>query len=238
VDDGGHHALYLLDGDARDWKKRVIALENRAPLARLWDIDIIDGDGKHDGKDDKGDGSSISGGDCKSGRAPICKGDPVQCYIAREQWRTACLAERGGGEVKGGSCRDNRPPECKGDATQCYIVKQQFYQGCAAAQQQREREGEQNYVNSHGKTVDEVNGSGMGDAERGLNGNGKSIDLGGVLDLGGYGWSRTCPALQAVDMGKWGKFEMDGNSICTLAQILGNILVAFSLLFSVRYVFA
>ena len=39
-------------------------------------------------------------------------------------------------------------------------------------------------------------------------------------------------------MGKWGKFEMDGNSICTLAQILGNILVAFSLLFSVRYVFA
>ena len=45
VDDGGHHALYLLDGDAHDWKKRVIALENRAPLARLWDIDIIDSDG-------------------------------------------------------------------------------------------------------------------------------------------------------------------------------------------------
>ena len=45
VDDSGHHALYLLDGDAHDWKKRVIALENRAPLARLWDIDIIDRDG-------------------------------------------------------------------------------------------------------------------------------------------------------------------------------------------------
>ena len=45
VDDGGHHALYLLDGDAHDWKKRVIALENRAPLARLWDIDIIGGNG-------------------------------------------------------------------------------------------------------------------------------------------------------------------------------------------------
>lgn len=45
VDDSGHHALYLLDGDAHDWKKRVIALENRAPLSRLWDIDIIDRDG-------------------------------------------------------------------------------------------------------------------------------------------------------------------------------------------------
>lgn len=45
VDDSGHHALYLLDGEARDWKTRMLALENRAPLARLWDIDIIGGDG-------------------------------------------------------------------------------------------------------------------------------------------------------------------------------------------------
>ena len=46
VDDSGHHALYLLDGDARAWKTRVIALENRSPLSRLWDIDIIDRDGR------------------------------------------------------------------------------------------------------------------------------------------------------------------------------------------------
>ena len=45
VDDSGHHALYLLDGEARDWKTRMLAMENRAPLARLWDIDIIDRDG-------------------------------------------------------------------------------------------------------------------------------------------------------------------------------------------------
>ena len=45
VDDSGHHALYLLDGAARDWKTRMLALENRAPLSRLWDIDIIDRDG-------------------------------------------------------------------------------------------------------------------------------------------------------------------------------------------------
>ena len=45
VDDSGHHALYLLDGEVRDWKTRMLALENRAPLSRLWDIDIIDRDG-------------------------------------------------------------------------------------------------------------------------------------------------------------------------------------------------
>lgn len=197
-------------------------------------------DGKGDGdKDGKGDGKgSISGGDCKSGRAPICKGDPVQCYIAREQWRTACLAERGGGTVKGGSCKDNKPPECKGDATQCYIVKQQFYQGCQAARAQSERDAEQDYVGDNAGTIGEIAGSSMGDAESGLKGNGKSIDLGNILDLGGYGWSRTCPALPSADMGKWGKFEMDGAPFCTIAQLIGNILVAITLLFSVRYVFS
>ena len=162
----------------------------------------------------------------------------MQCYIAREQWRTACLAERAGGSVSGGSCKDNRPPECKGDPTQCYIVKQQFYQGCEAAKAQADRDAAQGYVDANAKTIGEVTGTGMGDAESTLNGNGKSIDLGGVLDLGGYGWARTCPALPTADMGKWGRFEMDSTPFCTIAQLIGNILVAISLIFSVRYVFS
>lgn len=190
------------------------------------------GDGKGDGK------GSISGGDCKSGKAPICKGDPVQCYIAKEQWRTACLAERGHGTVTGGSCKDNKPPECKGDATQCYIVKQQFYQGCEAARAQADRDSEQDYVNDNAKAIGEVAGSGMDDVAKGLEGNGKSIDLGSVLDLNGYGWSRTCPVIAPIDMGKWGKLEMDTSAMCVIAQIVGNIMVAMSLMFSVRYVFA
>ena len=190
------------------------------------------GDGKGDGK------GSISGGDCKSGRAPVCKGDPIQCYIAKEQWRTACLAERGHGTVTGGSCKDNKPPECKGDATQCYIVKQQFYQGCAAAQDKADRDAAQGYVDSNAKTIGEVSGSSMGDAGKGLEGNSQRIDLGKTLDLGGYGWSRTCPALPTVDMGKWGIFAMDSAPFCTIAQLIGNLLVAISLIFSVRYVFS
>ncbi len=195
-----------------------------------------DGDGGGDGK---GNGkSSISGGNCKTGKPPVCKGDPVQCYIAKEQWRTACLAERGGGSVSGGSCKDNKPPECKGDPTQCYIVKQQFYQGCEAARQQQARQAEQDYVNDNAKAIGEVAGSGMDDVAKGLEGNGKSIDLGSVLDLNGYGWSRTCPVIAPIDMGKWGKLEMDTSAMCVIAQIVGNIMVAMSLMFSVRYVFA
>ena len=74
VDDGGHHALYLLDGDARDWKKQVIALENRAPLARLWDIDIIDRDGKTVSRRDLG---------LPPRRCLICDDDAKTCARAR-----------------------------------------------------------------------------------------------------------------------------------------------------------
>ena len=92
-----------------------------------------DGDGKHDGKDDKGEGSGISGGDCKTGRAPVCKGDQVQCYIAREQWRTSCLAESGRTDLGAkGDCKTGKKPVCRGDATTCYQLQLQFEQTCAA----------------------------------------------------------------------------------------------------------
>ena len=190
------------------------------------------------GGDKDGQGSGISGGDCKSGKAPSCKGDPVQCYIAREQWRTACLAERGGGSVSGGSCKNNQPPECKGDPTQCYIVKQQFYQGCEAARAQQERDGMKDYVGGKGGVVAEVDGSSMDGVGKTLAGNSREQNITDILDLGGYGWSRSCPAITAVDMGKWGRFELDGAPYCTIANLIGNILVALSLLFSVRYMFA
>ena len=190
------------------------------------------------GGDKDGQGSGISGGDCKTGKAPSCKGDPVQCYIAKEQWRTACLAERGGGSVSGGSCKNNQPPECKGDPTQCYIVKQQFYQGCEAARAQQERDGMKDYVGGKGSVVAEVDGSSMDGVGKTLAGNSKEQNITDILDLGGYGWSRSCPTIAAVDMGKWGRFELDGAPACTIANLIGNILVALSLLFSVRYMFA
>lgn len=92
-----------------------------------------DGDGKHDGKHDEGEGSGISGGDCKTGRAPVCKGDQVQCYIAREQWRTSCLAESGRTDLGAkGDCKTGKKPVCRGDATTCYQLQLQFEQTCAA----------------------------------------------------------------------------------------------------------
>ena len=74
VDDCGHHALYLLDGEARDWKTRMLALENRAPLSRLWDIDIIDHDGVAVSRRDLG---------LPPRRCLICDDDAKTCARAR-----------------------------------------------------------------------------------------------------------------------------------------------------------
>lgn len=100
------------------------------------DNDNTGPNGKDDGKgaDDKdGKGSGISGGNCMTGKAPDCKGDAVQCYIAREQWRTSCLAESGRTDLGAkGDCKTGKKPVCRGDATTCYQLQLQFEQTCAA----------------------------------------------------------------------------------------------------------
>lgn len=56
-----------------------------------------DGDGKPGGQDGEGegeeDGSSISGGSCRSGTPPKCEGDAVQCYIAEQSFYQRCATQ-------------------------------------------------------------------------------------------------------------------------------------------------
>ena len=84
VDDSGHHALYLLDGEARDWKTRMLALENRAPLSRLWDIDIIDRDGVAISRRDLG---------LPPPRCLICDADAKTCARERRHSIAALQAD-------------------------------------------------------------------------------------------------------------------------------------------------
>ncbi len=84
VDDSGHHALYLLDGEARDWKTRMLALENRAPLSRLWDIDIIDRDGVAISRRDLG---------LPPRRCLICDADAKTCARERRHSIAALQAD-------------------------------------------------------------------------------------------------------------------------------------------------
>ncbi len=180
---------------------------------------------------------SISGGKCAKGEAPTCKGDPVQCYIAREQWRSACLQEANAGRVRGeGDCRSGKPPECRGDEAQCYIVRKQFEQACAlAAQNDRERANETYGKSKEGEAQSYIDGSGFDGIGSGV---GKErINLPKTLNTSGYGFGRSCPALEYnVETRLFGSFVIDLSVLCRLAQFVGNVAVALTLLASARYI--
>lgn len=91
--------------------------------------DTGDGEAGEGGAGDKGGQGSISGGNCAADQAPQCKGDPIQCYIAVEQWRTACAATGQGSAVKGTDCKANF--ECKGDAVHCFTARMARDAKCA-----------------------------------------------------------------------------------------------------------
>lgn len=214
------------------------------------------GDGKGDGKDGKdkedgspngkddgtgaggdkdGKGSGVSGGNCETGEAPTCKGDPVQCYIAKEQWRTACLAERGGGSVKGGSCKENRPPECKGDPTQCYIVKQQFYQGCQSVRAQEQQQALENYGKGKEREFEQTLAE-HGDPQGDIDKSSTTINIARDLDTGGFGWTRSCPVMPTLNLGIFGEKEWRADIFCDLANILGHLAVLVTLVLSACYI--
>ena len=192
-------------------------------------------DGTGAGGDKDGKGSGVSGGNCETGEAPKCKGDPVQCYIAKEQWRTACLAEKGGTSLSGGSCRDNRPPECKGDEAQCYIVKQQFYQGCQAVRAQEQQQELENYGRGKERELAQTLAE-HGDPAAEMDKNSQTISVARDLDTDGFGWTRSCPVLPTLNLGVFGEKEWRADIFCSLANILGHLAVLVTLVLSARYI--
>ena len=185
--------------------------------------------GKDDGKgnDDKGDGkSSISGGDCKANKAPTCKGDPVQCYIAKEQWRTACLAERNGSSVSGGGdC--SKPPQCKGDEAQCYVVKKQHEIACATQRNNDRMKEIDDYGNKHRKFFDVLDTNGD---EKGITDSiGKDkIDLPKQFDTGIVRLPSQCPVIPPINMGIFGTAEVPTEQFCDFARTVGRIMLAIT----------
>lgn len=183
------------------------------------------GDGKGEG-DGKG---SIGGGSCETDTPPDCKGDPIQCYIAREQWRTACAATGQNSKVEGnGDCKAKRPPECKGDATQCYMVKSRWAEACARAELESYGQGQSSALE---KALGE-----SGDPEGIIGDNSSTINLPGQLDTAGFGWARTCPISNQIDLGIFGKHDWLADRFCAIANFAGQFLVLLILIASARYI--
>ena len=189
------------------------------------------------GSDGSGSGSgdgkgSVKGGSCKSNKPPTCKGDAVQCYIAREQWRTSCLAESGRTDLAAkGDCKTGKKPVCHGDATTCYQLQLQFEQTCAVVGPDPDFAGaKQGFGGKVGE--DEVKDAiGLGNAPSKddiKNTFSKEIDVSSFanrLNDRGFLGGKACMTSQQYTVGGI-TFTIDWSYLCLFLKYVGYFIVA------------
>ena len=201
--------------------------------------------GKDDGKgdNDKDDGKGgVSGGNCQVGKAPTCKGDPVQCYIAREQWRTSCIAESGQTDLRAkGDCKTGKKPVCRGDATTCYQLQLQFEQTCAAAGAEPDFDGAKEGFGGNVGQDEIADAAGLGDAPSKddiKSTFGKEVDVSGFanrLDDRGFIGGKACMAPQQYTVSGI-TFTIDWGYLCLFLQYVGYFVVAVGYFMGFRIV--
>lgn len=181
------------------------------------------GSGSGEGNGQGNEQGSISGGNCETKQAPQCKGDPVQCYIAVEQWRTACAATREGNKIEGGDSCD-KPIECKGDAVQCHIAKAQHDQMCRNRDFDNAGRGLNNLdlgdgvtLNSPAKTIDDFKDAFL--KEKNV------VDILKDFDASGFLRGKRCMSPNKFSVGGY-SFEISWDYWCLFLEYVSYFLVA------------
>ena len=150
----------------------------------------------------------------------------MQCFIAKEQWRTSCALL--GRKVEGGNCKTGQAPECKGDPAQCYMVKQHFLDRCS-------REAVENYGKDKADELQKELAK-NGNPGKAIKDASDTVKLPTQLDESGFGWSRSCPVDGEIDLGRFGKHSYRADLFCDFANLAGHLFVLLTLLFSGRYI--
>lgn len=122
----------------------------------------------------------------------------------------------------GGSCGSGF--SCEGDAIQCAIAKEQHQQNCKIF-------GEDKDLNS--LTNKALNGNDDNSADN-LRANAQQVHV-GMLDDGGFGWSRACPPDPSFDV-PGGSFSIPFSKVCTPLEVLSLAAVGLTLLSSLLFV--
>jgi hypothetical protein len=107
-----------------------------------------EGEGEGDGTDEgEGVEDGVTGADsCEDGSAPQCTGDPIQCFMVKQQWQQACGKLE---SVENTVCskRDSKPFECKGSPIYCFIAKTQYETACEASDPDSAKQAIQKAIN-------------------------------------------------------------------------------------------
>ena len=167
----------------------------------------------------------------------------MQCYIAREQWRSACLAEQGRTDIgRRGDCKTGQKPVCKGDAATCYQIEMQFEATCAAQAKNELDTG--GVAEGFGRDVTEgeiATEIGVGDSptKEGIAKQfGKEEDVSSWtnrFDDRGFLGSRQCMPAQEYRVAGI-SFKIDWGYLCLFLQYVGHFLTAMGYFIGFRIV--
>lgn len=198
-----------------------------------------DGDGEADDDDDDpendSDKESFSGGDsCDS--PPSCSGGPIDCGMARIQWRIDCNTRKDI-TISGGSC--SAIPICTGrncNAMEYSQLLMQWRTACKAAGEGGEAGNNQDLIDAlTGPTGTIADSSGGGDLEDLGPGMGEEAGEDFDPDGTGFGWGSSCPTPPSISFG--GRtFTFDIGPMCDWFALGGVLVMILSSLASLRIV--
>jgi hypothetical protein len=192
------------------------------------DGEDVDDDGQPvpgSGNEDDGDGTSESGGqDCDT--PPVVTGDNATAAVVKQAWYTRCAVEKYGKVVSTGDVGDcNSAFTVEGDNAMAKQLRAKRIEICGP-------EGMDSGDASFDQTsiAGDDDGQGNGFA---LEGDGTGGEIDQEPDDSGYGFSRTCPTIPAVQfMGN--TIQFDNSVMCDWLALGGQFVLALAALASLR----
>lgn len=160
---------------------------------------------------------------CKDGVCTITKPDgtteekPQDTFCKENPDSPMCIKGQFGGSCGAGF-------SCEGDAIQCAMAKEQHRRNCELYGEDKDPASLTNKA---------LNGNDPSSADA-LRANAQQVNV-GMLDDGGFGWSRACPPDPSFDV-PGGSFSIPFSKVCTPLEVLSLAAVGLTLLSSLLFV--
>lgn len=169
-----------------------------------------------------GSGGSGGGGDGSGGDGTIPGEDGI-CDPATDDCSDSCdpIIESCGTGVQGGVSCDS-PPTVTGGPLFRSIIFQEWKSRCEE-------------MPTESELIEMVGSDFVSDLDTDVLMEDQALD--DVLDTSGFGWSRACPADVSLDLGSFGSVSIPMSPFCSLAAIIGVLVLGSAGVFGLRFIF-
>lgn len=162
----------------------------------------------------KSEGQPTSTGGVSSGGMPVPDGSDKG-------------EEDGDGDTAGGGATCSAAPTCSGDVINCAILEQQWRTRCANDQNDN---GMDDWLEPK-----EGDGALPDDGQDGEPGTGEKEISASLIEMGGFGGSRSCPALGSINIPPFGTFSFDDKPwLCDMVNLIRALMYLLAAFVSIR----